>query len=315
MERFRRAIRLALWIAAGLTAVGPRPVAADPPVPDPFAFPENHPAVRAHLEELRTDRRETFQALLDRAGPYLPMIRTELARADLPEELSYLPLIESGFSNRAVSPVGAAGMWQLMPETARQYGLRVDRFRDDRRDPRKATRAAAEHLSSLMDRFGSPLLALAAYNAGEGRISGGLDRLDDGSALRPEEAFFRLSEASLLSEETRRYVPRFLAAAQIARDPARFGFTPPEIGGKTEGPEARDVSPRRERISLAVLRERFDARPPHRPLPEPNHLLVRREETLEAIAERTGVAEETIRRINLLPRGYRLRPGQILRMP
>jgi membrane-bound lytic murein transglycosylase D len=176
---------------------------------------------------------------LDRGATYLPMIRRRLAEARLPEELCWLPMIESGFSNTAVSPKGAAGMWQLMPATARAYGLRVDGLVDERRNPQKATRAALLHLRDLMDQFRSPFLAAAAYNTGSSRVERGLTRLEE---RRPEflsavhssadsirlsrrtDDFFRLSAASLLARETREYVPRLIAASMIGREPARYGF-------------------------------------------------------------------------------------------
>lgn len=193
---------------------------------------------------------------LQRGAPFLPMIRHELARAHLPEDLCWLPMIESGFSNSAVSHKGAVGLWQLMPATAREYGLRVDGMVDERRNPRKATRAAIQYLSDLMSRFESPCLAAAAYNAGSTPVLRGLERLGDPSTSPDKDSgsperdgarrvefvaavnrgaeepsfsdadFFRLADASLLVRETREYVPRFIAASTIGRNPGRYGFRP-----------------------------------------------------------------------------------------
>ena len=105
------------------------------------------------------------------------MIRQKLQAANMPTDLVYLALIESGFSNSAMSRTRAVGMWQFMPRTGKEYGLRIDSWVDERRDPVKATDAALEFLSDLYQRFGSYYLAAAAYNAGGGKISRGLKRM------------------------------------------------------------------------------------------------------------------------------------------
>ena len=151
------------------------------------------------------------QRALRRAGPYLPMIREELRRRGLPAELAWLPLLESGFRVDARSPAGAVGLWQLMPETARRFGLRVDRLRDERLDPLRNTRAAADYLAFLAGRFQSWPIVLAAYNAGEGRI-GGLLRASGA------EDFWALAETGDLPEETRDFVPAVIALSIIGEE-------------------------------------------------------------------------------------------------
>jgi membrane-bound lytic murein transglycosylase D len=154
-------------------------------------------------------------------------IQRDLRLSNLPTDLAYLPMIESGFTNDAVSPKGAVGLWQLMPETAKEYGLRVDAIVDERREPGKATEAAIRHLGDLSRRFDSPFLVAAAYNGGAGRISRALQRLERDSSKSPDSAFFHLTEASLLARETAEFVPRFIATALIAKDPARYGIRKP----------------------------------------------------------------------------------------
>jgi len=116
-------------------------------------------------------------------------------------------------------------MWQFMPSTGRQYGLRVDRWVDERRDPVKATDAAARHLNDLRSRFGSLYLAAAAYNGGPGRVSRGLSRLgDDLDGGTRDDAFFALADHDYLRGETKNYVPQLIAAALIAKEPAKYGM-------------------------------------------------------------------------------------------
>jgi membrane-bound lytic murein transglycosylase D len=172
---------------------------------------------------------------LSRGSQFRDLIQSRLAEQGLPADLEYLPLIESGYASDAVSKAGAVGMWQFIPETARRYGLRVDRYVDERRDPLRATDAAARHMRDLTREFGSPLLAAAAYNGGAGLVRRGLARLHsldssgatDSIAPLPDD-FFRLRDRSLLPRETREYVPQLLAAAAIGADPARFGFARPQ---------------------------------------------------------------------------------------
>jgi membrane-bound lytic murein transglycosylase D len=117
-------------------------------------------------------------------------------------------------------------MWQFMKRTARLYGLRVDSWVDERRDPYKATDAAARHLADLNRRFGSLYLAAAAYNAGSGKVSRGLVRLPDeeSDSVNSDATFFRLYDTKLLRRETKDYVPKLIAAALIAKQPKRYGF-------------------------------------------------------------------------------------------
>jgi membrane-bound lytic murein transglycosylase D len=194
----------------------------------------SHERVQYYLDFFQGPARERFGAWLQRMPRYEPMIRARLARQGLPGDLLYLALIESGFSNSATSRARAVGMWQFMPSTGRQYGLRVDRWVDERRDPVKATDAAARHLNDLRTRFGSLYLAAAAYNAGGGKVSRGLRKLGDAAYEEADDevisdsTFFLLYDSRYLRRETKDYVPKLIAAALIAKEPAKYGFAPPE---------------------------------------------------------------------------------------
>jgi membrane-bound lytic murein transglycosylase D len=266
----------------------------------------NHPRVRYYLDYFRGPARSRMEIFLSRGARYEPLIRARFQSVGLPGDLGYLALIESGYSNEAVSRAYAVGMWQFMRGTGTGYGLRVDSWVDERRDPVKATDAAARHLRDLRERFGSLYLAAAAYNAGAGKVSRSLGKLEwdapaepaasddssdaasdsvdgdatdladadttatdsaaadlaavDGEAtdssaadsaadtLEPsmagaapvedvvsppvqditsDAAFFRLASNDLLATETQDYVPKLIAAAIIAKDPERFGFSAP----------------------------------------------------------------------------------------
>jgi membrane-bound lytic murein transglycosylase D len=155
--------------------------------------------------------------LLARSGKYMPMIAKVLSEEGLPEELGYLALLESEFIVNTTSASGAAGLWQFVPTTARKYGLRIDDWIDERRDPAKSTRAAAAYLKDLHRYYGRWYLVTAAYNAGPGIID---------KALQTSRAkdFWGIKEKSQLSNETRNFVPKFVAISLIATDPKKYGF-------------------------------------------------------------------------------------------
>src|SRR5688572_13896217 len=137
----------------------------------------SHPRVQYYLGYFRGVSRTGMGVFLSRGARYEPMIRRRFEAEGLPGDLGYLALVESGYSNDAVSRSHAVGMWQFMKGTARGYGMRIDTWVDERRDPVKATDAAARHLRYLRERFGSLYLAAAAYNAGAGKVSRSLGKL------------------------------------------------------------------------------------------------------------------------------------------
>jgi len=184
--------------------------------------------VSFYVNRFTGDARPHFAAWLKRGGRYEPMIRAKLRAAGLPEDLTYLALIESGYDPNAYSSAAAVGIWQLMTGTAQGTGLRVDWWIDERRDPVRATDGAIRFLGWLDQQFGSLFLAAAAYNGGPGRIARGLKRYADSlEGNSGDEAYFALAETDYLRAETRDYVPKLIAAAIVAKEPARYGFTDP----------------------------------------------------------------------------------------
>lgn len=160
---------------------------------------------------------KAFAAALQRSGRYLPMMREILRENGLPEDLVYIAMIESAFKSQAHSRAAAKGYWQFISGTGKRYGLKTTREIEERSDPVKSTRAAAAYFRDLYEMFGDWHLAMAAYNAGEGRVLRGLQRTG-------ARDYWELRDKNALHRETRDYVPFFIATALIAKDPARFGF-------------------------------------------------------------------------------------------
>ncbi len=264
----------------------------------------SHPRVQYYLNHFQGVSRTGMKVFLTRGARYERMIRTRFEAEGLPGDLGYLALIESGYSNDAVSRSHAVGMWQFMKGTGIGYGLRIDTWVDERRDPVKATDAAARHLHRLRDRFGSLYLAAAAYNAGAGKVSRSLGKLQwdeadsaaesdtliqvevtdsasadeealieadqasddlesaiDAREITSDHAFFRLASTRLLAVETQDYVPKLIAAALIAKQPARFGIPAPISAPFTydslvvNSSTGLDVIARLAEVSVAEIRE------------------------------------------------------------
>ena len=174
-------------------------------------------SVQGHIRYFNTSIRNRFEQWLLRLSRYRPLVETIFAEFHLPSDLVYLSLVESGFNPYAYSRAKATGPWQFMKGTAKVYGLRVDAYVDERRDPIKSTVAAARYLRDLYDLFGAWPLAMAAYNAGEGKVMRALHKAQ-------AESFTDISKTRLIRRETKEYVPRFMAATIIAKNPDRYGF-------------------------------------------------------------------------------------------
>jgi membrane-bound lytic murein transglycosylase D len=181
----------------------------------------DHQRVDSWVRRFTSDLKRSFAVYLERMDKYEPMITRKLAQRDMPQELIFLAMIESGFNPMARSPAAASGLWQFIGETGRRYGLTVNRRVDERNNPAKATDAALSYLSDLYDRFGSWYLAAAAYNTGEGRV-GRIMRQVTGSERGTDADYYRI--ANRLPRETREYVPKLIAAARIAKEPEKYGF-------------------------------------------------------------------------------------------
>ena len=208
---------------------GPGPLPGQDLVADPEIVPptaprvglehlktlQAHPMVQERMEYMLSRGRITLATSLERSVDFMPIIEEEFRAAGVPSALAYLPMVESRFLPNAVGRT-AVGLWQFTRSTARVYGLRVDRTVDERRDPVKSSRAAARYLRDLYDQFESWDLALAAYNAGPGRVRQALRQ-------RPAAGFFELAQKRLLPRITRSYVPKVLAISVIGPQQDSFG--------------------------------------------------------------------------------------------
>ncbi len=186
---------------------------------------ESSDRVEHYVRMFTGSAKDRIAARLELGTRFEPMIRARMRDGGIPEDMYYLALVESGFDPNAYSRAAAVGMWQFMTSTARDMGMRVDWWVDERRDPIRSTTAAVRFLKGLREQFGSLYLAAAAYNGGPGRIARGLTRYaDDLEGTTGDDLFFALAEKDYLRNETREYVPQLIAAALIAKDPDRYGM-------------------------------------------------------------------------------------------
>jgi membrane-bound lytic murein transglycosylase D len=174
--------------------------------------------VRREIASFQGAERQSFLEGYRRSGAYRTLIVEALREAGMPEQLSWLPMVESWYKVRALSTARALGMWQFIPSTGYRFGLERSDWFDERMDPEKSTRGAIAYLIELHEMFGDWLTALASYNCGEARVM----RTINSQRISYFDQFWDLYE--LLPRETRRYVPRFLATLAILEDPERYGF-------------------------------------------------------------------------------------------
>ena len=174
--------------------------------------------VDMYLKLFQGKQRKQFGRWLAKSGKYQELMHKELLKAGLPTDLMYLSMIESGYYELAYSRSRAVGLWQFMKATGRQYHLKVDKYVDERRDPVKSTKAAVAYLSDLYKEFGDWHLAVAAYHGGPGKVRHGLRK-------HKVDNFWDLASKKHLRLETKRYVPKLIAALVIAKDPEKYGFS------------------------------------------------------------------------------------------
>jgi membrane-bound lytic murein transglycosylase D len=177
----------------------------------------DQPSVRAYLDFFDGRGKPTLAKWISRMGRFEPLIRETLRAEGLPEDLIFVAMIESGFSPRATSPASAVGVWQFIPTTGSEMGLDINRYVDERRDPVKATKAAAAYLKRLYKRFGSWPLALASYNGGPGLMSKNIRRFNSND-------FWHIQRHGGLYDESRRYVPKIIAAGLVTKNADVFGL-------------------------------------------------------------------------------------------
>ena len=301
--------------------------------------------VERFIEYFQTTHRKPFALWLQRSGRYIPMMKEVLKQHGLPEDLVYMALIESGFNPKAYSRRRASGPWQFISRTGKRYGLEADWWIDERRDPEKSTIAAARHLKDLYDQFSCWYLAAAGYNAGAGKISRAIKRYQT-------EDFWELTKHRYLKRETKHYVPKMIAAALIAKEPEKYGFTDivydePIRYEKVEISDATDlkVIARCCEVDYEIIKAlnpelKMWCTPPLRPdyqvkIPEgtretflknfsqldPSERItfrqhqVRSGETLSTIASRYGIKKEPIMQLNNLKSPRQLRTGSSIIIP
>ncbi len=302
--------------------------------------------VEREIKSFQTAERQLFLAAYERSGLDRPMILDELRQRGMPEELSWLPMVESWFKVRAFSRARALGMWQFIPSTGYRFGLRRTSWFDERMDPAKSTRAALAYLGELHELFGDWTTALTAYNCGETRVL----RIIKQQHLAYFDQFWDLYV--LLPTETRRFVPRFLATLAIIQNPDQYGFEdlpeplPPmafetvetgrsarlddldRLAGLDKGslaalnPELRHMATPDEPYTLKVppgsrgeIVAGLERAPRYSPpVIETSIHRVRRGESLSVIARRYRTSVSTLMRLNNISNPHRIWPGQRLRV-
>ncbi|MFQ5455120.1 MAG: transglycosylase SLT domain-containing protein, partial [Nitrospirota bacterium] len=298
--------------------------------------------VKSHINYYQNGMKERFGLWLKRSGRYLPLMKEIFRESDLPEDLVFVALIESGFNPYAYSRARAVGPWQFIKGTARKYGLKINRWVDERRDPIKSTIAASRYLKDLYGMFGSWNLALASYNAGEGRVSRAIRRTKSNN-------FWKLRKTRYLKRETKNYVPGFMAATIIAKNPKKYGFDldyhkPLKFdevaiqrrirlgiiaqAAKTSLKEIKRLNPALRRNetppydyilnipynSKEIFLSNISKLHKERNLKGIRHR-IRRGETLSDIAVKYGTTVRSLKAINHIANSHRIKAGQYLNIP
>lgn len=296
--------------------------------------------VENSLAYLQTVAREAFLNYLERSSRYMPIVDKILKEEELPNDIIYLPLVESGYNPHAYSRARAVGMWQFISSTGRLYGLNHNWWYDERRDFEKSTRAAAKHLKDLYEQFGTWELALAAYNTGAGRVSREIRK-------KKTKDFWKLR----LPRETRNYVPLFMASTIIAKQPEKYGFYPkyespleydpvnvskcisfnnissktgipvadlellnPELRRGVTPPDVKDYQLRLPKGLQSKFLAVYDEIPSEKLTNWVRHR-IRRGETVSSIARKYGVSQASIVQANKLGRKKRIYAGRTLMIP
>ena len=309
-------------------------------------FPSlSHQKVEETIGFFQTRADGFFSRALGRSQAYEDMMKKILREKNLPEELFYLALIESGYNPHAFSRAKASGIWQFVTKTAKRFGLKVDKWIDERRDPEKSTYAAAAYLKSLYGMFNNWDLAAASYNAGEGKVRKAMKRAKS-------QDFWEISQYRYLRKETKEYVPMFLAAVIIASEPQKYGFSnidyhPPLLYEKVMVPPGTrlDLIAKAAETDLSEIKAlnpalKMEKAPPNcsqfeiklppgkKEIFEKKFPLlsqkvasrggkhsVRRGETLSSIAKKHRVHLQDLCQVNGLSPQARIKPGLILSVP
>lgn len=289
----------------------------------------------------RVKQIEKALSLMDR---YLVRMQEIFREEGVPEVLAYLPFIESAYDPLAKSRVGARGIWQFMPATAKAYGLKVDYWIDERVDPEKSCRAAAKYLKYYYNKFGDWTLAIASYNAGPSRISKASKKLST-------KDFWEIKKSKYIRHQTKSYIPAFIAGVYIAKNPTAFGFKYVPIPEEsydwvsipdmtelsviarcagTDVPTLQKLNPELKRHMTPRGYEDYQIRIPvglstvfnsefSRIKPEDRirnlYYAVKRGDTLSSIAKRYRVSLEELRSVNSIKSSKSLKTGSVLIIP
>ena len=305
-------------------------------------------AVKYYIQWFSTEKRKVFGNWLKRSRHYVPIIREILKDQGMPEDLVYLAMIESGFNPKAYSHAKACGPWQFIYATGGRYGLKVNYWIDERRDPEKSTVAAAKYLRDLFNQFGCWYLAAAGYNAGEKRVERAIEKHNTND-------FWELSNYNALPRETRAYIPQLIAAAIIAKDPEKYGFgsitydapirfelvrvprgTPLSVVAKSASIDLADVRSINPEILRGITPPNMDdykiklpqgtniqaftsrlqvAMSHERQIRDVVSYKVKKKETLASIARKYRLNQDDLYLVNECEGELRIKPGMVINLP